>query len=227
MRRREFIAVLGGAAATWPLPARAQQVAMPVIGFLSSRTPKQAEYLLAAIRKGLKETGYIEGRNVGLEYRYAESQYDRLPALAADLVDRHVKVIIAGGTAKPAMAATKTIPIVFTTGSDPVSTGLVSSLNRPEGNVTGATFYSGALIAKQMELLIELAPKIMTFGLLVNPKNPNSTSFTSQIRDAQSAARTIRRELHAFNAGTEREIEAAFAILVKLTNSAMLVGAIS
>jgi putative tryptophan/tyrosine transport system substrate-binding protein len=219
MRRREFLGALSGVAA-WPFAARAQQPTMPVIGFLSSRTPKQAEYLVAAAHEGLKEIGYIEGQNVAIEYRYAEGQYDRLPGLAADLVHGKVAVIIAGGTSGPAIAATKSIPIVFTSGSDPVSIGLVSSLNRPDGNVTGTTFYSGALGAKQMELLSELAPKATTFGLLINP---NIASGASQIRDTQSAARTIGRELHVLNAGTERDIDAAFAALAKLPNPALIV----
>jgi putative ABC transport system substrate-binding protein len=151
VKRREFLGLIGSAA-VWPLTARAQQPPVPVIGFLSSRTPKQAEYIVAALRDGLKEIGYIEGQNVAIEYRYAESQYDRLPSLAQSLVDRQVAVIVSGGTSGPALAATKIIPIVFTTGLDPVPYGLVSSLNRPDGNVTGATFYSGALGAKQMEL---------------------------------------------------------------------------
>jgi putative ABC transport system substrate-binding protein len=220
MRRREFLSVLGGTAVGWPLVVRAQQPALPTIGFLSSRTSKQAEYLIAAIHEGLKEIGYIEGQNVAIEYRYAEGQYDRLPALAADLVRRKVAVMVAGGTSSPAIAATQTIPIVFTSGSDPVAIGLVNSLNRPDGNVTGATFYSGALGAKQMELLSELAPKTRTFGLLVNP---NIASAASQIRDTQSAASAIGRELHMLNAGTERDIDAAFAALAKLPNPALVV----
>ena len=221
MKRREFITLFGGAAAAWSDLARAQQPAMPVIGFLSSRTPKQAEYVVAAFREGLKEAGAIEGQNVVIEYRYAESQYDRLPALAKELVDRQVAVIVSGGTSAPALAATKTIPIVFTTGLDPVPYGLVSSLNRPDGNVTGATFYSGALGAKQMELLRELAPKIATFGILVNP---NSASAGPQVRDAQSAARALGRELKVLNAGTESDIDAAFAGLAKVPNAALVVG---
>jgi putative ABC transport system substrate-binding protein len=220
VRRRTFIGLLGGAA-VWPLTGRAQQPPIPVIGFLSSRTPKQAEYIVAALRDGLKEIGYIEGQNVAIEYRYADSQYDRLPALAQSLVDRQVAVIVSGGTSGPALAATKTIPIVFTTGLDPVPYGLVSSLNRPDGNVTGATFYSGALGAKQMELLHELAPKTATFGLLVNP---NGASAAPQVRDAQIAARSIGRELNVFNAGTEHDIDVAFAALVKLPNPALIVG---
>jgi putative tryptophan/tyrosine transport system substrate-binding protein len=219
MRRRELLSLFGAAAA-WPLAAHAQQPTVPVIGFLTSRTPKQAEYLVAAIREGLKEVGYIEGQNVAIEFRYAEGQYDRLPALAADLVGRQVAVIIAGGTSGPAIAATKTIPIVFTTGFDPVETGLVSSLNRPGGNVTGATFYSGALGAKQMGLLRELAPNTATFGLLVNP---DAASAVSQVRDTQSAARTIGCELRVLNADTEREIDEAFAVMAKLPNPALLI----
>ena len=220
MQRRKFITLLGGATA-WPVAARAQQAAMPVIGFLSSRTAKQAEHLVTAIHEGLKDEGYIEGQNVAIEYRYAESQYDRLPALAADLVKRQVAVIIAGGTPGLAIAATKTIPIVFTTGLDPVPYGLVNSLSRPNGNVTGATFYSGALGGKQMEILSQLAPKTTTFGLLVNA---NVASAASQIQNAQSAARTIGRELQVLSAGTEREIDSAFAILAKRSNTALLVG---
>jgi putative ABC transport system substrate-binding protein len=220
MKRRAFVGLLGGAAA-WPLAARAQQPALPVIGFLSSRTPKQAEYIVAAFREGLKEGGYIEGQNVAIEYRYAESQYERLPALAQSLVGRPVAVIVAGGTSGPALAAAKTIPIVFTTGLDPVAYGLVNSLNRPDGNVTGATFFSGALGAKQMELLRELAPKTTTFGLLVNP---NGASAAPQVRDAQAAARSIGLELNVHYAGTERDIDAAVAALAGIANSALLVG---
>jgi putative ABC transport system substrate-binding protein len=220
MKRRAFVGLLGGAAA-WPLAARAQQPALPVIGFLSSRTPKQAEYIVAAFREGLKEGGYIEGQNVAIEYRYAESQYERLPALAQSLVGRPVAVIVAGGTSGPALAAAKTIPIVFTTGLDPVAYGLVNSLNRPDGNVTGATFFSGALGAKQMELLRELAPKTTTFGLLVNP---NGASAAPQVRDAQAAARSIGLELNVQYTGTERDIDAAVAALAGIANSALLVG---
>jgi putative ABC transport system substrate-binding protein len=212
---------MASSAAAWPITAHAQQATMPVIGFLTSRTPAQAEYLVVAIRRGLAETGHIEGRNVAIEYRYAEGDYDRLPSLAMDLVKRGVAVIIAGGTSKPAITATTTVPIVFTTGFDPVSAGFVDSLNRPNGNVTGVTFYSGALSAKQMELLIQLAPKTTVFGLLVNP---NGTTAASLIGDAQTAARTIGHELHAVNAGTELEIDAAFAALARRPNSALLVG---
>ncbi len=220
MTRRELLAFLGGVASWRPVAARAQQAALPVIGFLSSRTPKEAEYLVTAIHAGLKEVGYIEGQSVVIEYRYAESHYDRLPALAADLVARQVAVIIAGGTSGPAIAATKTVPIVFTTGFDPVTAGLVSSLNRPGRNVTGATFYSGALGAKQLELLTELAPKTAAFGLLVHPSSANAAS---QVRDTESAASTIGRELHVYTAGSEQDINAGFAALANLPNSAMLI----
>jgi putative tryptophan/tyrosine transport system substrate-binding protein len=220
VRRRQFIGLIGGAALGWPLAARGQSSALPVIGFLSSRTAKEAEYLVASFREGLKQAGCSEGVNVAIEYRYAEDRYDRLPSLAQNLVSRQVAVIIAGGTSRPAIAATKTIPIVFTTGYDPVAAGLVKSLNKPEGNITGATFYSGALAAKQMEILIELAPKATTFGLLVNPE---STGAPTIVRDAQSGAQAIGRMLRVFNASSEVEIAAAFAALAKIPNSALLV----
>jgi len=219
MNRRAFIAALGGAGAL-PMVAGAQPGPLPTIGFLSSRTPKQAEYLVAAIREGLKEVGYREGGNVAIEYRYAEGRYDRLPALASDLVRNQVAVIIAGGTPAPAIAATKTLPIVFTTGLDPVLYGLVSSLNHPGGNATGVTFYSGALGAKQMELLSEISPNTGAFGLLINPR---SAGAETQIREAQSAARIMRRHLHVLDAATEPEIDKAFEALAKLTNPALII----
>jgi putative ABC transport system substrate-binding protein len=222
MRRREFVELLGGAAASsivWPLVARAQQP-MPVIGFLSSRTAQQAEYLLPSFRAGLKESGYIEGQNVTIEFRFADNRYDRLARLAAELVTREVTVIVAGGTSRPAIAATKTIPIVFTTGFDPVATGLVDSLNKPDGNVTGATFYSGALGSKQVEILIELAPRTATIGLLVNPALTNAAV---QLQNMQSAAKAVGRELQVLRAGTEREFDAAFATLAKRPNPALIV----
>jgi len=219
MRRRDFIGALSGAAGAWSLSARAEQT-MPVAGFLTIRTPSQAEHLVAAVREGLKEVGYVEGRNVAIEYRYAEGRYDLLPALAAGLVDRQVDVIVAGGNSAPAIAATRTIPIVFTTGFDPVSTGLVSSLNKPDANVTGVTFYSGALGAKQMELLSELVPKTATFGLFVTTK---STFSDSEVRDTQSAARAMGRDLRVFSVNTERDIDVAFADLAALPNPALIV----
>jgi putative ABC transport system substrate-binding protein len=214
------MSMLGGAAVAWPFAARAQQSSLPVVGFLTSRTRAQAEYLVAALLAGLKEAGFSEGQNVAIDYRYAESHYERLPALAQSLVERGVAVIVAGGTSGPAIAATRTIPIVFTTGFDPVSSGLVNSLNHPDRNVTGATFYSGALSAKQMEFLTALAPKTTVFGLLANP---NGSSVASQIHDAQAAAGAVGRELHVLDAASEGEIDAAFAALAKLSDPALLV----
>jgi len=221
--RRGFMASMGGVMAApslVPSSAIAQQGALPVVGFLSSRTPKEAEYLVTAVRAGLKEAGCIEGQNVTIEYRYAESHNDRLPALAAELVARNVSVIVAGGTSGPAIAATKTVPIVFTTGFDPVAAGLVGSLNRPGGNVTGATFFSGALGAKQLELLTAIAPNTTVFGLLIYISSKRNAT---QLRDAQSAAQAIGRELHVFPAATESAIDAAFAALGKVPNAAMLI----
>ena len=221
MKRRQFITVLGGGAMLWPLVARAQQSAMPLIGFLSSRTPAQAEYVIAAFRKGLENAGYVEGRNVGIEFRFAEGQNDRLPELAADLVRRQVAVIVAGGTSGPAKQATTTIPIVFTTGSDPLVVGLVTSISRPNGNLTGATFYSAALIGKQLELLREIAPQSAEIGLLVNPKAP---SAESQENDALAATRAVGLQFHVLRASTEPELESAFANLGRFSNAGLLVG---
>jgi putative ABC transport system substrate-binding protein len=220
MKRRQFITLLGGTIAS-PLVARAQQSAMPLIGFLSSRTPAQAEYVIAAFRKGLENAGYVEGRNVGIEFRFAEGQNDRLPELAADLVRRRVAVIVAGGTSGPAKQATTTIPIVFTTGSDPLVVGLVTSISRPNGNLTGATFYSAALIGKQLELLGEIAPQSAEIGLLVNPKAP---SAESQENDALAATRAVGLQLHVLKASTEPELESAFANLGRFSNAGLLVG---
>jgi len=220
MRRRDFVRLAASSAVAWPLAARAQPSPMPVVGFLSSRTASQAEYLLPALRAGLKESGYLEGQNVAIEYRYADNRNDRLAALAADLVTRQVAVIVAGGTSRPAIEATRTIPIVFTTGFDPVAASLVPSLNKPAGNVTGATFYSGALAGKQVEILIELVPRTAVIGLLVNPALQNAVS---QIRSMQSAASAVGRELLVLKAGSEGEFEAALTGLAKRSDPGLIV----
>ena len=211
--RRKFLATLGGAAA-WPLAARAQQPAMPVIGLLSG-TDREATSQLDAIWQGLNEAGYVEGRNVAMEYRWAEGQLDRLPALAADLVRRQVAVIVAiQSAAAPlaAKAATATIPIVFSIGGDPVKLGLVSSINRPGGNVTGTSFLYNTLAPKRLELLHELVPNAAVIGLLVNPKNPASKSETS---DVQTAASALGLKIVVQNASSYHDIDAAFAHFVQ------------
>lgn len=219
MQRREFIMLLGSAV-VFARAARAQKSAMPVIGFLNSRTADQGAYLVGAIRQGLRETGFTEGQNIAIEYRWADGHIDGLPALATDLVQRGVKVIIAGGTALAAKAATAKIPIVFTTGLDPIEYGLVSSVNRPTGNVTGTTFYSGALGAKQLELLREMVPDASAFALLVRPDSP---SAESQIREAQKAARATGHEMQVLNANRDTDFENAIATVSKLRNGVLLV----
>jgi putative tryptophan/tyrosine transport system substrate-binding protein len=220
MQRREALAILAGAAVAWPLAARAQQRAMPVIGYLSSGSPGPGAPTVAAFRQGLGETGYVEGENVALEFRWAEVRYDRLPALAADLVGRKVEVIAALGGSPSALAAksaTSTIPIVFSVG-DPVGRGLVASLARPGGNLTGVSSLS--LAPKRLELLSELVPKARVIALLVNPTNP---SFVSVIEEMQEAARAREVQVHTLKAGSESEIEAAFASLVQLEIGALVV----
>jgi putative ABC transport system substrate-binding protein len=209
MRRRGFITLLGGAAA-WPLAAGAQQRAMPVIGYLSARSPEDTAHLVVAFRKGLGEQGFVEGQNVLIEYRWALGQYDRLPAMAAELIRHPVTVLVATGgepAAFAAKAATSTIPIVFAVGGDPVTEGLAASLSRPAGNATGLTLLTNLLEPKRLGLLRELVPAAATIGFLLNPNFPPAEQ---QLADVQDAARTINLKIHALRANTEREIDAAF-----------------
>jgi putative tryptophan/tyrosine transport system substrate-binding protein len=224
MRRREFLTLLGGIAAAGPLAARAQQPAMPVIGFLNGASPDGYAPFVAAFRKGLKEAGYIEGQNATIEYRWAEGQYDRLPALAADLVRRKVTVIAAMSTpaAQAAKTATSTVPIVFATGDDPIKLGLVSSLNRPGGNATGVSNMSVELGSKQLGLLRELIPGTTAIAALMNPNFPGTER---QLRDLEAAARALGLQLIVLSASTESEIDAAFATMAQQGSSALFLGA--
>src|SRR6266436_5086308 len=210
MRRRDFITLLGGAAAAWPLTARAQQPAMPVIGFLDSRSPDAVAGRLRAFRQGLKETGYVEGENVTIVFRWAEDQIGRLPELAADLARRQVAVItaVAASSIFAAKAATSTIPIVFITGDDPVGIGLVASLARPSANLTGIGFFTTELAAKRLELLREPLPAVARVAVLVNPASAATTEAT--LREVEPAARTMGVQIQVFNANTSLEIDAAF-----------------
>ncbi len=224
MRRREFVTLLGGAAAAWPLAARAQQPAMPVIGLLSGRSLNDSKPMMAAFRQGLIEQGFVERQNVAIEYRWAEGHYDRLPAMAADLAGRQVAAILAVGSVPSplaAKAATSTIPIVFVVGGDPVKFGLVSSLNRPGGNVTGVSVLSGALTAKRLELLRELVPDASIVACLVNPKNPEAES---QLMDIRAAGRTVRQKIIVLNASLDHELNDAMATIVRERASGLLVG---
>jgi putative ABC transport system substrate-binding protein len=222
MKRREFIALLGGAAANVPLAARAQQGAMPVIGFLRSTSLADATDLVTAFRQGLKETGFVEGQNVTVEFRWGEGQNDRLPALADDLIRRRVAVIVGDAVAMlVARSATTTIPIVFSAGGDPVKEGLVASLNRPGGNVTGVHFFGGVLGAKRLELLRQLAPNATTIAVLVYPNTPNTEA---ERRDVQAAAQAIGQQLIILDASSGRDIDMAFATFVQRGAGALLVG---
>ena len=221
MKRREFITLLGGAAASWPLAAQAQQSAMPVIGFLNSRSRQSFRSTEAEFVKTLSEAGYIEGRNIAIEYRYADGAYDRLPTLAADLVRRQVALIVAGGgepAALAAKAATLTIPIVFTIGSDPVKAGLVASYNKPGGNITGINILTEGLDAKRLGLLHTLLPQATTIGFLTNP---HFASADSQLRDVQEAARALGLKIHVLPASTEAEIDAVFETIAREQISAV------
>jgi len=222
MKRREFITLLGGATA-WPLAARAQQSAVPVIGFLRSTSANASAELVVALRRGLTEAGYVEGQNIAIEYRWAENRGERLPTLAADLVRRQCAVIIAGGAveAHAAKVATASIPIVFATGEDPVKVGLVASLNRPGGNLTGISFYNSAdLHPKQLEFLREVVPKAAVIGLLVNPVQ---AAAESQKRNAQVAARALGAQILVVGAGSERDFDMAFATLAQQGAGALLI----
>jgi putative tryptophan/tyrosine transport system substrate-binding protein len=223
MRRREFITLLGGAAAAWPLAVRAQQPTMPVIGFLSSSQPQVFAQMIDAFRQGLNETGYVVGQNVAFEHRAAGSEYDRYRAMADDLIGRQVAVIfVTGGTvaALAAKDATSTIPIVFYMGGDPVKQGLVASLNRPGGNLTGLGWLGVALGAKRLELLGELVPNNMAIAMLVNPNNLDSEV---EIRDVQEAARVLGRQIHIMSAKSEADFDGVFAMLVKQHTGALII----
>jgi putative tryptophan/tyrosine transport system substrate-binding protein len=224
MRRRDFIKAIIGSTAGWPLAARAQQPAMPVVGFMNNGSPDRSDFLRVAFRQGLSEIGYIEGKNVTIQYRWAEGHDDRLPALATDLASRQVSVIAATSTqaALAAKAATTTIPIVFETGADPIKIGLVANLNRPDGNITGVTQLSSELVAKRLGLVHDLIPKAAIIGFLVNPTDPLTES---QTRDIEEAAHALGLQIHVLNASTEGEINAAFATLPQLRLDALLVGA--
>jgi putative ABC transport system substrate-binding protein len=223
MRRRQFITLLGGAAA-WPLAAHAQQTAMPVIGFLGPGSAQSDAYRVSAFRQGLSEAGFVEGQNLTIEFRWAEGHYDRLPALATELVHRQVAVIVASSTpaALAAMAATTTIPIVFELSGDPVKLGLVASLNRPGGNITGIVQLSQEALPKRLELLHDLLPTAHVFALLVNLTDPAVAE--PQVRQAQSVADTLGLELHVLNASSEHDLDAVLAKLIELRAGGLVIG---
>ena len=225
MRRREFITLLGGAAATWPLVGQAQQAAMPVIGFLSSGSSNAYARYAVGFRQGLEESGYVEGQNVGIEYRWGNGQYDLLPSLAADLVRRQVAVIVASGGPPPALAAraaTFTIPIVFSSVDDPIKLGLVASLNRPASNATGMSLFRKELVSKQLELLHDLVPKAEVVAVLVNPANRQSDGYISDIREA---ILVLQRQLRILSASTEAQINASFPSIIEQGAGALIITA--
>jgi len=224
MKRREFITLLGGAAIIWPLVARAQQPALPMVGFINPASPQSYARPLSAFLKGLGETGYVDGHNVAIEYRWAEGRNDRLPAMVADLVHRQVAVIAATSTsaALAAKAANTTIPIVFEMGDDPVRLGLVASLNQPGGNVTGVTQTNVEVAPKRLQLLHEVIPTARVMVLLVNPADPALAEMTT--KEVQAAARTLGLELHVLNASTERDFDAVFAKLIQLRAGGLVIG---
>jgi len=224
VRRREFITLVGGAAVAWPLAARAQQAPMPVVGFVNADSAQVWARPLSAFLNGLGEAGYVEGRNVTIEYRWADSHYDRLPEMIADLVHRQVSVIAATGTsaALAAKTATTTIPIVFEMASDPVKLGLVASLNRPDGNITGVSQLAVGIVPKELELLHELLPAARTIALLVNPAAPAIADTETQ--EVQSAAKTLGLELYVLHASTERDFEAAFAQVTQMHAGGLVIG---
>jgi putative ABC transport system substrate-binding protein len=222
MKRREFITLIGGGVAGWPLAARAQQAAMSVVGFLNSRAPEDDPYVLVSFRQGLREIGYVENQNIAIEYRFAQNQYDRLPALAADLVRRQVAVIVANTpSALAAKAATTAIPIVFATSADPVETKLVANLNRPDGNLTGVTVLGLEIGPKQLQVLHEVRPAATGVALLVNPLNPYAEI---QSRDLQAAARTLGLTADVLHASSDRDFE-MFTTLVQLRADGLVIGA--
>jgi putative tryptophan/tyrosine transport system substrate-binding protein len=224
MRRREFITLFGSAAA-WPHAARAEQSEMPIIGFLNSASPQPFANYVSGFRVGLKQTGYIDGQNVTIEFRWAEGHYDRLPEMAADLVRRKVAVLVSTGgppSVTAAKAATATIPIVFTIGSDPIQLGFVTSLSRPGGNITGVNLFAAAMESKRLGLLRALIPGVQLIAALLNPNRPN---YTSQLRDVQEPAAAIGQQIHILLASNESDIDAAFATAVQLRAGAMLVTA--
>ena len=225
MRRREFIALLGGTAAAWPLAARAQQPAMPVIGFMSGRAPQDSAHLVSAFRQGLAETGFVEGQTVTIEFRWANGDYDRLPALAADLVSRKVAVLVGVGgdvSALAAKKATATIPVVFGMGADPVKAGLVASFNRPGGNATGFTLLTSEMESKRLGLLREIVPAVQLIGILVNPKFPSSSQ---EVNDLELAAKGIGQRLFVASANDDAELDAALTSLGQQRVGALLVTA--